>query len=304
MPSSGLERGRQEPSAIGGGHGVGPGFRLKARKRETNSMRGLNEKAFIVTGAGSGIGRASALRLAEEGARVLAVDRDAEKVAETLALGEGATGTLASFVQDLTENDAPRSILAAAKERLGEFHGLVNVVGLGNPKSALNDPDDQHDKYMNINFRTVFRMSRDFIAANGRKGGSIVSIASTFGLIGFPGSATYSAAKAAIIGLTRQLAAEYGEIGFRVNAVAPGLIMTPAHTAERQTRNKWFYDSYLAGTPLKVAGKAEDIGAAVAFLSSDDAGFISGQVLAVDGGWSITKYAFADDGRPPVLPEA
>src|SRR5690606_30892706 len=107
-----------------------------------------------------GIGRASALRLAEEGARVLAVDRDAEKVAETLALGEGATGTLASFVQDLTENDAPRSILAAAKERLGEFHGLVNVVGLGNPKSALNDPDDQHDKYMNINFRTVFRMSR------------------------------------------------------------------------------------------------------------------------------------------------
>ena len=263
-------------------------------------MRGLQDKSFIVTGAGSGIGRASALRQAEEGAWVLAVDRDEAKVAETLELGKAASGRLVHFIQDLTDDRAPQAIIAAGREAFGGLYGLVNNVGLGNPKSALREPDDEHDKYMNINFRTVFRMSRDFIEANRRQGGVIVSIASTFGVTGFPGAATYSAAKAAIIGLTRQLAADYGEIGFRVNAVAPGLIMTPAHTPERQTRNKWFYDCYLAGTPLKIAGDADDIGAAVTFLCSQDARFISGQVLPVDGGWTSTKYAFADDGRPPV----
>ncbi|WP_137389667.1 SDR family NAD(P)-dependent oxidoreductase [Rhodoligotrophos defluvii] len=260
-------------------------------------MRGLHEKVFIVTGAGSGIGRASALRLAEEGAFVLAVDRDIDKATETVGLSQGATGKVQAFAQDLTENQAPQAILQAARDAFGELDGLVNNVGLGSPKSALDEPDEEHDKYMNINFRTVFRMSRDFIGFNMHRGGSIVSIASTFGLVGFPGAATYSAAKAAIVGLTRQLAAEYGEHGFRVNAVAPGLIMTPAHTLERQTKNKWFYDSYLNGTPLKVAGDADAIGAAVTFLSSADAGFITGQVLPVDGGWTITKYAFADDGR-------
>lgn len=267
-------------------------------------MRGLQGKAFIVTGAGSGIGRASALRLAEEGASVLVVDREQAKAEETLSLGESASGRLKPFIQDLTGPEAPASILSAAREAFGEVDGLVNNVGLGNPKSALREPDDEHDKYMGINFRTVFRMSRDFISANRERGGSIVSIASTFGLIGFPGSATYSAAKAAVIGLTRQLAAEYGEFGFRVNAVAPGLIMTPAHTPERQTRNNWFYNSYLDGTPLKIAGDADAIGAAVAFLSSQDAAFVSGQVLAVDGGWSITKYAYTDDGRPSPVANA
>jgi 3-oxoacyl-[acyl-carrier protein] reductase len=264
-------------------------------------MRGLQDKVFIVTGAGSGIGRASALRLAEEGAFVLAVDRDESNAAETIRLGEEAKGQLKAFVQDLTDDQAPHAILAEAGATFGKIDGLVNNVGLGNPKSVHNEPDEEHDKYMNINFRTVFRMSREFIKTNGQRGGSIVSIASTFGLIGFPGSATYSAAKAAIVGLTRQLAAEYGEFGFRINAVAPGLIMTPAHTQERQIKNKWFYDCYLDGTPLKVAGDPTAIGAAVAFLSSDDASFISGQVLAVDGGWSITKYSFADDGRQTLL---
>lgn len=261
-------------------------------------MRGLQGKVFIVTGAGSGIGRASALRLAEEGANVLTVDRDQQNAIETIRMGSGCPGRLEPCIQDLTSDEAPSIVIRAAQQVFGEIDGLVNNVGLGNPKSALAEPDEEHDKYMNINFRTVFRMSRAFIEINKDKGGVIVSIASTFGLIGFPGAATYSAAKAAIIGLTKQLAAEYGELGFRVNAVAPGLIMTPAHTQERQTKNKWFYDCYLNGTPLRCAAQADSIGAAVAFLSSSDANFISGQVLAVDGGWSITKYAFNDDGRP------
>lgn len=257
-------------------------------------MRGLADKAFIVTGAGSGIGRASALRLAEEGASVLAVDKSAENAEETVKMAAQAPGRIVVLAQDLLADEAPQAILAAAMDSFGSVRGLVNNVGLGNPKSALNEPDLEHDRYLNINFRTVFRMSRDFIQMNEKSGGTIVSIASTFGIIGFPGAATYSAAKAAIVGLTRQLAAEYGAWGFRVNAVAPGLIMTPAHTLERQTKNKWFYDSYIRGTPLRRATDASSIGSAVAFLSSDDADFISGQVLPVDGGWSITKFSYTD----------
>lgn len=263
-------------------------------------MRGIKGGKFIVTAAGSGIGQACAVRLAEEGAIVFGVDRVSGNLDNTAAMAAKAGGELHSYVKDVTEKDALDEILRVGRETLGTVDGLVNVVGLGNPKSAHADPDEQHDFYMNLNFRTTFRMCREFIKMNLDRGGSIVNIASTFGLIGFPGSATYSAAKAAVIGLTRQLAAEYGEYGFRFNAVAPGLIMTPAHTQERQDTAKWFYDSYIAGTPMRKAGEADDIGAGVTFLLSSDAKFITGQVLVIDGGWTITKYAFADDGRPTI----
>ena len=124
----------------------------------------------------------------------------------------------------------------------------------------------------------------------GEGGGSIINIASIFGVLGFPTSSVYSATKAAVIGLTQNMAADYGPRGIRVNAIAPGVIETPL-TSERLRTNDWFRDTLVNGTPLGRVGQPEEIAAAAAFLCSDDASFITGQTLAVDGGWSTTKFA-------------
>jgi NAD(P)-dependent dehydrogenase (short-subunit alcohol dehydrogenase family) len=138
----------------------------------------------------------------------------------------------------------------------------------------------------------VFRMSRDAVARMRGRGGAIVNIASIFGMTGFPGTASYAAAKAGVIGITMQMAADYGPEGIRVNAISPGLIET-GMTRERIASNAWFRSLMLDMTPLGRAGKPEDIAAAVAFLGSADAAFITGQVLTVDGGWLATRYKAA-----------
>ena len=256
-------------------------------------MRGLMERAFVVTGAGSGIGRACALRLAAEGALVLAVDRSADACAETVDLGADHPGRIAPFVQDVLTEDAPAKVVAAAREAFGRLDGLVNNAGLGNPSSVAVTSDADLDHYMDMNFRATFRFSREFVNARTEDGGAIVNMSSVLGLVGFRQSATYSAAKAALIGLTRQMAAEFGQRGLRVNAVAPGLIMTPAHTPERQTRNTWFYHTFIDGTPMARAGQPAEVGSVVAFLCSEDASFVTGQVIAIDGGWSTAKVALS-----------
>jgi len=122
-----------------------------------------------------------------------------------------------------------------------------------------------------------------------------VNVASIFGMIGFPGTAAYAAAKAGVAGLTRQMAADYGPNGIRVNAIAPGLIQT-GMTQKRIADSEWFRGQMTDMTPLGRNGQPEDIAAAAAFLLSDDAAFISGQVLVVDGGWLTTRYRAQPEG--------
>ena len=115
-------------------------------------------------------------------------------------------------------------------------------------------------------------------------------LASVFGIQGFPTSSVYSATKAALIGLTRNMAADYGPHGIRINAIAPGVISTPINS-ERLDKDAWFRDTLLNATPLGRFGEPSDIAAAIVFLCSEDSSFITGQVLAVDGGWSSTKFS-------------
>lgn len=248
-------------------------------------LAGLVGKAAVVTGAAGGIGRATALRLAAEGARVLAADIKAEGLAETAAM---AAGELHTLVCNVAADDGPAALMAAAQARLGGVSLLFNNAGIGGSHAATDTDDAELDRFLDVNLRAVFRVSREGVKAMGR-GGAIVNVASIYGMTGFPGSSAYAAAKAGVIGLTRQMAADCGPRGIRVNAVSPGLIETDM-TRRRIQTSAWFTDQMTAMTPLGRNGQPEDIAAGVVFLLSDDASFISGQVLTIDGGWLATRY--------------
>lgn len=229
----------------------------------------------IVTGAASGIGLATARRLAAEGARVLAVDRDAQGLAQ-------APGVPLAI--DLGEDAAPAAVARAAMEAFGRLDMLVNNAGIGGSKTLELSDDALIDRMLGINLRAVMRMTREALHVIARPGGRIVNVASIYGEVGFPGSAAYAASKGGVAQLTRQLAADLSPVGIRVNGVSPGCIQT-AMTAKRIATDAWYQRTQIATTPAGRVGRPEDVAAAIAFLLSLDADFIAGHVLPVDGGW-------------------
>ena len=248
----------------------------------------LSGQIAIVTGAGSGIGLEIAQTLAARGAKVLGVDM---KPAEASGAGgdeiDGA-GRIEPFSQDLLDDDAPQRVMDACKDTFGAPTILVNNAGIGAAKSLHLSDDKELKRYIDINLMAVMRLSRSFLEAV-KETACIVNIASIYALVGFTNSAPYSASKAAIVGLTRQMAADYGRRNIRVNAVAPGLIVTPL-TEERLAQNSDWFNTMLDSTPVGRLGQPSDIAKAVAFLCSPDASYITAEVLTVDGGWSSTRF--------------
>lgn len=249
----------------------------------------LSGKTAIVTGAGSGIGRATSIRFAEEGANVVAAGLP-EGLEETVELCRSRGVAALAVVADVSRSGAGELILDAAKTISRRADVLVNNVGIGAMTAAYDTTDEEFDRIYEINLKSVLRVSRAFLqdCRSDAVGGAIINISSVQGLLGFPTNASYAATKAGVIGLSRQMSYDGAAFNVRVNVVAPGIIETPR--TEARLRDPAFRRFSVQVTPLRRAGTAEEVAAACLFLASDEASFITGQVLAVDGGASATVY--------------
>ncbi|UXA17288.1 SDR family NAD(P)-dependent oxidoreductase [Mycobacterium sp. SMC-4] len=240
----------------------------------------------IVTGASSGIGFGCAKTLAEQGVAVLGTGRDADRLGE-LERVIGDPDRITTLPIDLTAEDGPRRIVETALERFGRIDFLINNAGVGSPKPLHETDDESLDYFLGLMLRAPFRLAREVIG-HMRPGSAIINITSTFAVVGGLRGGAYSAAKGGMTSLTSHIACQYGPQGIRCNAVAPGVTLTPM-VASRLDDER-FRKINTEMTPYPRLGRVEDIAATVAFLCSEGAGFINGQTIVVDGGWSSTKY--------------
>ena len=240
----------------------------------------------IITGAGSGIGLATAKMLHGAGMAIVGVGRDPAKL-ETLAATIGDPDRLATLSVDVTEDDAPRRIVALALDRFGRIDFLINNAGAGSPKPLHETDDETLDYFLDLMLRAPFRLCREAIGHMG-EGCGIVNVTSTYAVIGGRRGGAYSAAKGGLTMLTQHIACDYGPRGIRANCVAPGVTLTDMvrHRLEDET----FRRINIETTPFPRLGEVEDVASTIAFLCSPGAGFINGQTIVVDGGWTSTKY--------------
>ena len=239
----------------------------------------LSGKVAMVTGSARGIGREIALRLAEAGATVVVSDvADAEPVAEEIRK-EGRQSL--AVTADVSSASDVATMVAKAVEKFGRIDILVNNAGIARDQLLLRMSDEDWDAVLNVNLKSVFLCSRAVLRHMVRqRWGRIISISSIVGIVGNPGQANYASAKAGIIGFTKTLAREVGSRGITVNAIAPGFIATKM-TEQLSEEQK---GEMLKRIPLGFLGTPRDVAEAVAFLASEEARYITGQVLGVDGG--------------------
>lgn len=241
----------------------------------------LRGKVALITGAGSGIGRASALHAAAEGATVVCAD--IAKADQTEKEINDAGGKAAAFTLDVSNGKAWAEVVALTTARFGPADCLANVAGIALPGNVLEQTEDDWDRMFAVNLKgSWFGIRAVLPTMLERRRGSIVNIVSTAGLRGIPGLPGYSATKGGLAALTRQVAVEYARSGVTVNAIAPGLIDTPIVQRIDQSEK----DRLAAGTPCGRFGTPKDIAMTVVHLFSDDAKYITGQTWAIDGGWT------------------
>ncbi|MDP6377696.1 MAG: SDR family NAD(P)-dependent oxidoreductase [Pseudomonadales bacterium] len=256
-------------------------------------MGTLTDKVALITGAASGIGRSSALRMAENGAAIMCADLDGEGAAQTAAMVQQEGGRAASMDLDVTEEAAIVEALQSTASEFGGLQVLFNNAGIGAVELTW-------DQVISVNLTGVAHglfHGAPFIAQQG--GGSIINTSSIAGLVGLvgvppadddeapelqPGAGAYVASKHGVAGLTKQYAIAFGALGVRVNAISPGYIETPMTAEMRETTEG---EAFLISLhPMGRLGQPEEIASVAAFLASDDASFVNGIVMPVDGGYT------------------
>ena len=248
-------------------------------------MASMNGKTAVVTGGSRGIGRAICLELARRGANVVFSYAGNAAAAEKTLEELRALGVEARAVQgDVTDPAAAKTLIDTAVKELGGIHILVNNAGITRDGLAMSMKDEDFDAVIETNLKGAYLCMKAAIRPMMRaRYGRIVNMSSVVALRGNPGQINYCASKAGLIGMTKSLAKEMGARGITVNAVAPGYISTDMTAALPDAARQ----AMLSTIPVGRAGSPEDVAAAVAFLASEEAGYITGQVLSVDGGMGM-----------------
>jgi len=248
-------------------------------------MKRFEDKVALVTGAGSGIGRATALAFAGEGAKVVVADVVVQDGEETVRMIKDAHGQAIFIKTDVSRPDEVEEMVKKTITTYGRLDCACNNAGInGGAHTLTRCTEDLWDSVISINLKGVWLcMKYEVLQMRSQGGGSIVNMASMLGLVGAPGSPAYVASKHGVVGLTKSAALEYAGKGIRVNAIAPGNIDTPMNrrlVADHPQLETWLVEA----EPMGRMGKPEEIAAAVLWLCSDEASFVTGHALAVDGG--------------------
>lgn len=244
-------------------------------------MRGIKDKVVIITGAGRGIGAATAARFAEEGAKVVIAERDEDAGIATAKRLTDAGGEALLVTVDIADRESVKQMLATVVERYGRVDVLINNAGILADASLAKMTDEQFDKVIAVNLKGTFIATQEIAAKLKEQGdgGVILNAASVVALYGNFGQTNYVASKAGVIGMTKTWARELGKANIRVNAIAPGFIRTDM----TESMPPKILESLVAKVPLRRMGEPGEVAGLYAFLASDDARYISGTCISIDG---------------------